>query len=120
MRVLGATNRDIDFTVATGLEALRQRLEQRFLFWRGDWFVNNSRGVPYLTDVLGRPYNELLLQQTVAAQARSFAEVTRVNSTEVTLARNTRRARIALNLSTIYGDMTLELNIDLGGISGDS
>ncbi len=39
--------------MVSGLEALRQRAEQRLSFLLGEWFLETQSGLPYLTDVVG-------------------------------------------------------------------
>ena len=51
----GAFVRDGNSLVlATGQEEVAQRIEQRLKTWSGEWFLNTSLGIPYLTDVFLR------------------------------------------------------------------
>lgn len=51
-------NNDIDLTSGsiqflTGIEGLRQRHETRLKVFRGEWYFNESLGIPYIGNVLG-------------------------------------------------------------------
>lgn len=51
------------FRVVRGVESVRQRVLQLMRFSRGEWFLNLSAGVPYLTGVLGHGAIPLAEQQ---------------------------------------------------------
>ena len=56
-----ATVRGGDVVMIDEPLATRQRLEQKFRLWRGEWFLNINTGFPWLEDVLGqRPRPEVL------------------------------------------------------------
>ncbi len=44
----------VPFTIIYGNEAFAQRLEHRFGFGRGEWFLDQRQGVPYFKHVLGK------------------------------------------------------------------
>lgn len=50
-------------------DSAAQRIKQKLLLWRGEWFLNREAGFPYLQQVLGQtPRPEVvssLLRQTV-------------------------------------------------------
>ena len=47
---LQITNNSI--TLTTGKEAIRQHLQVRFRFFLGEWFLDESEGVPWFRDIL--------------------------------------------------------------------
>lgn len=40
-----------DLQLTSGLEAISQSVKQRLKLWQGNWFLNESEGVPYLQQV---------------------------------------------------------------------
>ena len=56
--------------LATGNEEISQRIEQRLKTWAGEWFLNTTLGVPYLSDVFLRsgdvPVVRSLIRQVIA------------------------------------------------------
>ena len=103
MRTLGATDGDLDFTLIDGIESLRQRLVQRLLFWRGEWFLDTSQGVPYLPSVLGRQGSLTLLRQVITAYIEVDDEVTGVRNIEIEFRPTDRRAGYRADVDTIHG-----------------
>jgi hypothetical protein len=43
-----------DLSVVTGGEAISQHIQQRLKFFRGEWFLDRGRGMPYFRDILGK------------------------------------------------------------------
>lgn len=47
--------------LTSGVEATRQRLEQRLKLFFGEWFLDKSRGVPYFEQVFTKQPNPTLI-----------------------------------------------------------
>ena len=43
---------DIVFEVVDGAESVRQRVRQRLLFHRGEYYLDTAQGIPYVIDVI--------------------------------------------------------------------
>lgn len=67
------------FAAVHGVESVRQRVLQLVRFSRGQWFLNLSAGVPYLTAVLG-PASIPLAEQQLRTRIEAVDGVDRVSS----------------------------------------
>ena len=103
MRTLGASGGDFNFTVAEGIEAIRLRIVELLRFWRGEWFLDTSRGIPYLPSLLGRRGSLVLLRQVITANIRSVEGVTAVRNVEIDFKSEFRRVFYRADVDTIYG-----------------
>ena len=106
MQTLSAPDRDIDFTVVSGLEAVRQGILQRLRFWRGEWFLDATEGVPYLTDLLGDRLDTGLVQSVVRDQVLAVPDVTGVSNLTVT--EGDRSFIVGMDVQTTFGSTRLE------------
>ena len=107
MKTLAAQSGELQFAVVDGLEATRQRVEQRLRFLLGEWFLNTRRGIPYLQEIIGATYDEALVKQILNNEILLDDEVTSISDVQVSLDFRTRALRYSVSVSTIHGDMTV-------------
>ena len=105
MTTLSSPDHDINFSLISGEEELRQRIRQHLLFFRGEWFLNASEGVPYLTDLLGERLDTDLVASVIRNQLLEVRGVTGASDMEVE--EDGRRFLVRANVSTIYGEMEI-------------
>lgn len=113
MRTLSATENangtiDLDGTIVSDLEALRQRIVQAIKFQHGTWFLNIRRGIDY--DLIRGHQTTLEIAAQVlynAILSEGGDEVIDIQTPVVELDRNTRRMTYQANIKTIYGPMDL-------------
>ena len=53
--------------VATGLEDVRQRVVETLKLWRGEWFLDTTRGVPYADEIFRRPAVAGLISSAISS-----------------------------------------------------
>ena len=104
MRTLGTRDGDLDFTVVDGLESVKQRIVQRLLFWRGEWFLDTSKGIPYLPRALvRRGSSPLLLRQVITDAIEEVDGVVAVRDIEVTYQAAERRILYVADIEATEG-----------------
>lgn len=106
MQSLSAPDHDIEFAIVTDLEQLRQRIQQHLRFFRGEWFLDTTEGVPYLTDLLGDRLDTSLVESVLYSQILEVDGVVSVSNISVVEVRRTYR--FTADVQTIYGDMRME------------
>ena len=109
MRTLSAPDRDIRFEIVSELEAVRQRIQQRLRFWRGEWFLDATEGVPYLTDLLGDRLDTGLVESVVRDQILSIEDVESISNLEVV--QDERSFRVGVDIQTVFGSTSMETDI---------
>ena len=97
---------DVDNRVVEGLEALRQRIQQRLWFRVGEWSLDTRRGTP---SVLGHGMTANQAAGIIGAAIRDEggSEVTGIADVTVRLGTD-RVMRYSANVPTIYGAMTVD------------
>jgi hypothetical protein len=80
--------------VATGTEALSQRIRTRLRLVRGDWFLDLTQGVPYHDFVLRKRSSPAVQREVVRRALVTLRGVREVVSLDVDLDRRTRTLRV--------------------------
>lgn len=92
-----------DLVFYDGAERVRQHLSIKLRLWRGEWFLDDTFGTPYLTDILGK---QISLAGSIAALKTSILEVDGVESItrfEYVFNRAERNLNVNFDVKTPYG-----------------
>lgn len=89
--------------VVVATEAVGQHVRQRIKTFEGEWFLDNTAGVPWLAEIMGRNYDPALAEAVVKAEILDTDGVTEITSFSVSFDRN-RRALIIkdIEILTVY------------------
>ena len=101
-----------NFAVLDGIESVRARVVQRLHFARGEWFLDQSKGIPYVQALLGRGSSPELIGQELAYAVTQVEGVVRVVSQRVTVGTGRNTLDIELEIETDFG--RTELGVTLG------
>ena len=104
-------NPDLDGGLATGIESLRQRIEQALLHRFGTWFLRRDRGLNYnlLLGHQGTGLASTLILATVREEGGS--EILAIDELTFDHDRYNRIFQFFLQLDTIYGTLSISQNI---------
>lgn len=87
-------------------EAVAQAVKTRFLLWRGQWFLDQTSGTPWIQSVLGKQppdvYNLAIRQRILQTQG-----IRSIISFDTTVDTKTRRVSFTATIDTIYGAATV-------------
>lgn len=98
-------NAEGHFTIIDNLEALVERIDQRFLLFKNKYFMGLDQGVPYIEEILKKPVDPGLVAAILNTEILKEApEVTGVGAVETTLDRDTRIFNYNAEVLNIYGD----------------
>lgn len=98
-----------NIATVTGLERLRQKLLQRLRFFKGEWFLDVGRGVPYRQDILAAPANAGFAASVFNQEILKESEVTGIANVSADFNHTTRTLSYQVLVTTIHGDMELSI-----------
>lgn len=93
------------FSLVSGADAVRQRLSTRLRLWRGEWALDRSVGVPYLTRILGK-VPQSAVEATLRSVITSCPGVATLDTFALTVDGATRSARLTFGVTTADGGST--------------
>lgn len=107
-----AITRGGDIVMIDEPQATRQRLEQKFRLWRGEWFLNVDAGFPWLGDILGQRPRAEVVRSLVYDLVQSDPGIKTVNNLAVQFEGVERNLRITFTATLANGVVeNMEINL---------
>ena len=98
--------KDGDFLLIDNAERVAQQIKVKLLTFLGEWFLDNTWGVPYLEYILVKQPNQDLIKQILSEQISSVDDVKSLNALELDYQVIVRTLIINYEVSTEYGLIT--------------
>jgi hypothetical protein len=104
-----------DVAMVSGLDAIRQDVEERLGYVRGDWFLDpeDPVAIPMFEEILGRKPSAAAVRSIYEKAILATPGVRAILSLTVDLDRATRTARVRFTASTDLGEIAV--NVSVGG-----
>jgi hypothetical protein len=94
---------DGNLAIVTDAEAVGQHARQRLSTFQGEWFLDTTVGVPWLSQILGQRYDPALAEAVTKACLLTTDGVTGITSFSVSFGRVTRGLFIkSVDVTTDY------------------
>ncbi len=108
-KIPGADIDDLDGTIVSDIEALRQRIVQAIRMRIRTWFINRNAGLDY-DSIIGHRVEPALAAAAINTVVRNEGgnEVIELQDVEYSLESDTRIFRYSANVNTIYGIMPIQ------------
>lgn len=98
--------KDGDFLLIDNAERVAQQIKVKLLTFLGEWFLDNTWGVPYLEYILVKQPNQDLIKQILSEQILSVDDVKSLNALELDYQVKVWTLIINYEVSTEYGLIT--------------
>jgi hypothetical protein len=96
------------------LEHLTLMVRHELSLFLGEWFVDTSKGLPYIPDEdSGKMAHRVLLETAMRSKITSITGIKRLRSFVPELDKRQRVYRVSFSADTDYGELTT--SVDLGG-----
>ena len=94
-----------NLATVTDTEAVGQHVRQRLMSYEGEWFLDKSVGVPWLTEVMGGSYDPVVAEALTKAEILETDGVTEVSSFSIRFNRAVRGIEsYNIAVETVYGE----------------
>lgn len=90
--------------IGTFGDAVAQAVSVALSWWRGEWFLDTSRGVPYLDEVFATGVSEASVAAVLRREVLKVDGVKRVIDCEVTVDRSRRFGSAEIVIETTEGE----------------
>lgn len=117
-KAIKLTDNDLDFSTGTLIiieekEELAQRIKVSLQTWLGEWFLDNSAGVDWLT-LMEKGTNIIKVKTEIQVNILQFEEVTGIRDFNVSFNNSTRRFTIEGKILSIFGNGLINLSEEVG------
>lgn len=92
-------------------EAIAQHVKQCLLFYRGEWFLDVTAGVPWFQNVFTRPTNQVVIESVIKKAILDVPGVMELTSFNLEI--NERRRSIEVLEATALSTLDQELEVSL-------
>jgi hypothetical protein len=107
-----ALSADGDYTFGAGsanflvndAACVAQSIQTRLLLWEGEWFLDQTIGTPYSTQILGKG-TKALYDQAIRQRVLETDGVSSIDSYSSNLDDETRALTVQMTVTTIYGQV---------------
>lgn len=86
-------------------DAVRQAVQVCVRWWRGEWFLDVRRGVPYIEAILRKGVTEASVRAVLKREIEAVEGVARVLELDVSIDRATRSATAVGQIETTEGEL---------------
>lgn len=114
MVTIAIIDKDIVFTKISDQDALLQRIQNRVMLWKGEWFLSVENGLDWFS-IVGAKATTDYIQSLIKAEIRKDelvtgvlrVDVVKIDSLEKSMQYNKplRTALIGFTVNTVYGEL---------------
>ena len=98
---------NFDLSVLSGTDVIAQRLKIRLEFFRGEWFLDTTVGVPFYTDILVKNPDIPHIETILKAEILDTPGVVELLAFETSYNAQTRKLDVSFTVDTDYGTVTI-------------
>lgn len=104
-------NESGDFTI---IDSVRQGIQIKLRWIKGEWVFNPEMGVPYFESILVKTPNRALIEKTLRDQILSVPSVTSVGSINLAMDKQKRTLSAKFTAKTTEGEVESEVELSHG------
>ena len=92
-------------------EQVAQKVKTKLLFYRGEWFLDITIGVPYFQQVFVKPALIGTIESLIKSQIINTEGVNKLTSFSSNFDRNDRKFSVSFTAETVYGEIRKDISI---------
>ena len=96
----------------SGKDAVAQRIKHRLKLWKGEWFLNRSKGVDWIS-VFEKPFSIRKMKSEIYRELQKDEQIDQIENLEVISNFGRRSLQIELSVKILSGSETLRISEEL-------
>jgi GTPase SAR1 family protein len=100
-----------DLQLVNNIDQVEQSLKIRLLFFRDEWFLDTTSGIPYYTDVLVKNPNIPNIDSIIKATIADTPEVEELLEFRSEFNRSARTYTVIFKVRTTYGETEIQASL---------
>lgn len=97
-----------DLSLTSGSSGIAQNLRIRLNFFKGEWFLDATQGMPYFQNVLVKQPNSQAIRAIFRKAILTTPGVTSVSNLELDLDNSLRKLSVSFEAETIEGPLSFD------------
>jgi hypothetical protein len=94
-----------DLNLVTGVPLVQQRLKQSLMFFLGEWFLDETDGVPYYRDILKKSPDKITVESALKTAILETPDVLELLEFNLTYDNPIRSLYVAFKVKTVFGNV---------------
>lgn len=97
-----------DLFLVKGQDLMKQRLVQSLKFFLGEWYLDETAGVPYFQEILKKAPDRVIVESAFKAAIMKTPGVIELTVFNITYDNPIRNVYISFKVKTVYGQVSIE------------
>lgn len=95
---------NFDLLLVQDSEAIMQNVKQTLLMFKGEWFLDNNAGIPWIQSILGQKNSLASIKSILLAAISNVFGVEEITSFEVIIDNTTRNLALTIEILDIFNE----------------
>ena len=100
-----------NFVLQSGLESLPQKIREKLLLFRGEWFLNETIGLPFFQQIAGQKQIPFPVRKFFIDIIKSIDGVIDISSFKMNVNRQKRTLEVSFIVKASEGVLNLEFEV---------
>jgi hypothetical protein len=99
-----------DMVMTNKQQSLPQRIKQKLLSFRGEWFLDETRGLPFIEEILVKDYNLSRIEAIYLQELKNIEGISEILAFDISVDDRTRKMTINIRVLSTNNE-TVEIII---------
>lgn len=102
---------EIPLRLISGVEWVTQTVRVTVQLFHGEWFADESIGIPYFQSILGQKYSEAEITKIFAEEILEISEINQILELSTSYNGPTRTLSVTFRVNTVFGEVSDSVEI---------
>ena len=100
-----------DLSFVKDIDYVTQKLKLNLWFFLGEWFLETSKGIPYIQEIMGKDTNISQVEAIIKTEILRTPYVNELSKFDLTIDRAQRKMFITFTVNTDFGITDMDISL---------